>query len=249
MKNKLVLLRHGESLWNQAGLFTGWTDIDLSSRGIRQAKHAGQIMRDHGLIFDHSYTSVLTRAIKTLYLATAEMNQYYLPVTKAWQLNERHYGDLQGLSKKQMVRQVGAEQVALWRRSYSSRPPKISKHLYQQFIADPRYQELSKNQMPWSESLADTYKRVLPYYLQEIEPRLRAGQNILITAHGNSLRALIKYLDNISDEAITELEIAYSEPLVYELDFAHKQHRVTNRRYLHEHRARKSIKKKHRHID
>ena len=249
MTNKLVLLRHGESLWNQAGLFTGWTDIDLSSRGIKQAKHAGQIMRDHGLVFDYSYTSVLTRAIKTLYLATAEMNQYYLPVTKAWQLNERHYGDLQGLSKKQMIRQVGTEQVTLWRRSYNTKPPKISKHEYQKFLADPRYQNLNKNQMPWSESLADTSKRVLPYYHQEIEPKLKAGHNILITAHGNSLRALIKYLDQISDTDITELELAYSEPLVYELDFSNKQQKVTNRRYLHEHRARKSLKKKHRHID
>lgn len=249
MKHQLILLRHGESLWNRAGLFTGWTDIDLSSRGIKQAKLAGQIMSEHKLIFDHAYTSVLTRSIKTLWLALGEMNQCYLPTTHAWQLNERHYGHLQGLSKKQMIRLAGADQVQLWRRSYRTKPPLIESKLRDQFLADPRYSQLKASQMPWSESLADTCKRVLPYWRSEILPRLQSGQRILIAAHGNSLRALIKHLDNLSDEQVVSLEIAYSEPLSYDLAFNGNNVQVTNRRYLHELRARRSLRKHHRHDD
>ena len=249
MKHQLILLRHGESLWNKKGLFTGWTDVDLSALGIKQAKHAGQIMREHQIIFDHAYTSVLTRSIKTLWLALSELGQCYLPTTHAWQLNERHYGQLQGLNKKNMIRLAGAEQVQLWRRSYRTKPPAIGNELREQLLADHRYQNLKKSQMPWSESLADTYKRVLPYWHQEIEPKLRKGQRIIIAAHGNSLRALIKHLDHLSDEAVTSLEIAYSEPLVYELNFEANSHKVTNRYYLHERAAQKKIRKPHRHDD
>ncbi len=220
---KLVLLRHGESLWNKKKIFTGWVDIDLSRRGMREARRTGRLLKKHHFNFDLAYTSVLKRAVRTLWLALDEMDLLWLPVVNAWQLNERHYGGLQGLNKVAMAKKYGAQQVHLWRRSYSLRPPLLPKTSPWDISRDRRYKLFGLKQVPRTESLADTYKRVLPYWRQEIEPKIIAGQNIIISAHGNSLRALVKYLDNISNRDIPNLEIPVGRPLIYEFNVKQSQ--------------------------
>ena len=210
----LVLLRHGQSQWNLENRFTGWWDVDLSDKGITEARAAGALMRDKGLDFDCCFTSVLTRAIRTLHLALHEMDRLWLPVAKDWRLNERHYGGLTGLNKAEMIEKVGAEQVKIWRRSFDIPPPPLDADSPYQLTGDRRYADVD---VPSSESLKNTIERVLPYYDAEIAPALRAGKRVLVAAHGNSLRALEKHLSNISDEAIVGLEIPTGQPIVYEL--------------------------------
>jgi 2,3-bisphosphoglycerate-dependent phosphoglycerate mutase len=210
----LVLLRHGQSQWNLENRFTGWWDVDLSDKGIAEARAAGALMRDKGLDFDCCFTSVLTRAIRTLHLALHEMDRLWLPVTKDWRLNERHYGGLTGLNKQEMIDKVGADQVKIWRRSFDIPPPPLPAESPYDVAADRRYAGV---EVPSSESLKDTIDRVLPYYEAEIVPALRAGKRVLVAAHGNSLRALEKHLSNISDDAIVGLEIPTGQPIVYEL--------------------------------
>ena len=214
----LVLLRHGESTWNMENRFTGWTDVDLSSRGIEEAHAAGRQMLSDGYVFDVAFTSVLKRAIRTLWLALEEMDLMWIPVYKSWRLNERHYGALQGLNKLETVERHGETQVKIWRRSYDIRPPALSADDPRSPGNDPRYSELDPQEIPLTECLKDTVDRVLPYWSQMIAPAVRAGKRVLIASHGNSLRALIKYLDKISDEAIVELNIPTGIPLVYELN-------------------------------
>lgn len=226
---KLVLLRHGESLWNQKNIFTGWMDIGLSDKGTTEAIKAGKLLAKHKLSFDYAYASVLKRSIKTLWLSLEELNQMWLPTTYAWQLNERHYGALQGMNKKQILNKVGEEQFTLWRRGFSTRPPalKVTDKFYVPW--DPRYQGLAKNKMPKTESLADACQRVWPYFQAEIEPKLLAGHNIIISAHGNSLRALIKNLNNISNNDIVKLELATGAPMIFEFKKQHNQlHKVSD---------------------
>ncbi len=215
---KLVLLRHGESIWNMENRFTGWTDVDLSERGKEQARKAGQSLKNEGYSFDVTYTSVLKRAIRTLWLALDEMDLMWLPVFRSWRLNERHYGALQGLNKKATVEKYGYEQVQKWRRSYDIRPPALDETDRRHPRYDPRYAHLKEDELPAAECLRDTLNRVLPYWHETIEPSLRAGKRVLIAAHGNSLRALVKYLDNVSDDVIAGLNIPTGFPLVYELD-------------------------------
>jgi len=210
----LVLLRHGQSQWNLENRFTGWWDVDLSDKGITEARAAGALMRDKSLDFDCCFTSVLTRAIRTLHLALHEMDRLWLPVAKDWRLNERHYGGLTGLNKAEMIEKVGAEQVKIWRRSFDIPPPLLDADSPYQLTGDRRYADVD---VPSSESLKNTIERVLPYYDAEIAPALRAGKRVLVAAHGNSLRALEKHLSNISDEAIVGLEIPTGQPIVYEL--------------------------------
>lgn len=215
---KLVLLRHGESVWNKENRFTGWTDVDLSEKGIEEAKNAGRILKEKGFVFDIAYTSVLKRAIRTLWIALDEMDLMWIPVKRSWRLNERHYGDLQGLNKAEMAVKFGEEQVLVWRRSYDTPPPALSKSDLRYPGNDPRYRELNEYEIPLSECLKDTVARFLPYWHDEIVPTIQAGKRVLIAAHGNSLRALVKYLDNISDEEIVSLNIPTGMPLVYELN-------------------------------
>lgn len=229
---KVVLIRHGESVWNKKKIFTGWVDIDLSSRGIKQAKKAGQLLKDKGFKFDLAYTSVLKRAVRTLWLIQDKMDLMWLPTTNAWQLNERHYGGLQGLNKVAMAKKFGAEQVHLWRRSYSLRPPVLKRNSPYNTSKDPRYQTLSPKQFPTGESLADTCRRVIPYWQKEIEPKIIAGQKIIISAHGNSIRALVKHLDNIDNQKITELEIPVGIPLIYEFNIKNKKLEKKSSYYL-----------------
>ncbi len=215
---KLVLLRHGESIWNKENKFTGWTDIDLSKKGILEARKAGKVLKQKGYTFDIAYTSVLKRAIRTLWLVLDEMNLMWLPIINTWHLNERHYGALQGLRKDQMAKKYGEEQVHIWRRSYDIRPPalKTTEKIYMD--NEPKYKNLSKIKIPFSECLQDTVSRVMPYWNEVILPEINLGKKVLIVAHGNSLRALVKHLDNISDEDIPNLNIPTGIPLVYELD-------------------------------
>ena len=213
----LVLLRHGESTWNKENRFTGWTDVDLSPKGIIEAKVAGQQMLATGYLFDVAYTSVLKRAIRTLWLALDEMDLMWIPVFKNWRLNERHYGALQGLNKLETVEKHGEEQVKIWRRSYDIRPPALSPDDPRAPHRDPRYAGLKPSEIPLTECLKDTVDRVLPYWHETIAPAVRAGQRVLIASHGNSIRALVKYLDNISDDEIVGLNIPTGIPLVYEL--------------------------------
>lgn len=215
---KLVLLRHGQSTWNQENRFTGWTDVALTEQGKIEAHTAGQLLKAEGFQFDKAYTSVLKRAISTLWIALEEMDQMWLPVEKTWKLNERHYGALQGLNKAETTEQHGKEQVHIWRRSYDTSPPALKKDDPRAPGCEVRYQSLSSAELPLTESLKSTVDRVIPFYEQEIAPQIKAGKNLLIAAHGNSLRALVKYLDKISDEAISELNIPTGVPLVYELD-------------------------------
>ena len=214
----LVLLRHGESTWNMENRFTGWTDVDLSPKGIEEARAAGRQMRADGYLFDVAFTSLLKRAIRTLWLALDEMDLMWIPEHKTWKLNERHYGALQGLNKLETVERHGEQQVKIWRRSYDIRPPALSPDDPRSPQNDSRYQDLRAEEIPLTECLKDTVERVLPYWHQTIAPAVQAGQRLLIASHGNSLRALVKYLDKISDEAIVELNIPTGIPLVYELN-------------------------------
>jgi len=212
---KIVLLRHGESQWNKENRFTGWKDVDLTPQGIEEAKKAGRLLRQEGYDFDFTFTSVLKRAIRTLQFALEEMDRLWLPIEKDWRLNERHYGDLQGLNKAEMAAKFGEQQVLAWRRSYDTPPPALK-------TDDPRYEGQEPRyagvKVPRTECLKDTVARVVPYWESTIAPSIRSGQRVLIAAHGNSLRALVKYLDNISDEKIVQQNIPTGMPLVYELD-------------------------------
>ena len=215
---KLILLRHGESAWNQENRFTGWTDVDLTEKGVAEAKKAGELLREAGFVFDLAHTSVLRRAIKTLWLALEQLDLMWIPVTHSWRLNERHYGALQGLNKAETAAKFGDEQVLAWRRSYDVPPPALTENDARHAGGNPRYRGLAPNQIPFTECLKDTVARVLPYWNQAIAPDIRAGKRVLITAHGNSLRALVKYLDKVSDQDIVGLNIPTGVPLVYELD-------------------------------
>jgi 2,3-bisphosphoglycerate-dependent phosphoglycerate mutase len=216
--HQLVLLRHGESVWNRENLFTGWTDVDLSDRGQEESRQAGQSLKEQGLFFDVAYTSMLKRAIRTLWILLDEMDLLWLPVRKDWRLNERHYGALQGLNKAETAEKFGAEQVKLWRRSYQVRPPALDEGDPRHPRFDPRYARLGRELLPATECLQDTVERVLPFWREQIVPALQRGERPLIVAHGNSLRGLIKYLDGVSDDDIVNLEIPTGKPLVYELD-------------------------------
>ena len=215
---KVVLLRHGESTWNKENRFTGWTDVDLSDKGVIEAKKAGKVLLASDFVFDIAYTSVLKRAIRTLWLTLDEMDLMWIPVINSWRLNERHYGALQGLNKSEMAEKYGEKQVLVWRRSYDIRPPGLEKNDKRFPGFDPRYKDLTKDQLPMSECLKDTVERFLPYWHETIAPTIKSGKKVLISAHGNSLRALVKYLDNISEEEIVSLNIPTGIPLVYELD-------------------------------
>ncbi|MCS7011432.1 MAG: 2,3-diphosphoglycerate-dependent phosphoglycerate mutase [Anaerolineales bacterium] len=217
-QHKLVLVRHGQSTWNLENRFTGWTDVDLTEQGREEARMAGRLLREHGYLFDIAFTSVLKRAIRTLNIIQEEMDLDWIPVVRAWQLNERHYGALQGLNKSEMAAKFGEEQVKLWRRSYDVPPPALDWNDERHPRFDPRYADLKPEQLPSTESLKITLERVLPYWHSTIAPTIQSGKRVLIVAHGNSLRALVKYLDNISDQEITELNIPTGIPLVYELD-------------------------------
>jgi 2,3-bisphosphoglycerate-dependent phosphoglycerate mutase len=215
---KVVLLRHGESIWNQENRFTGWTDVDLTAKGVEEAKRAGSVLKDNGFVFDAAYTSVLKRAIRTLWLALDEMDLMWIPVHPSWRLNERHYGALQGLNKAETAAKFGDEQVLVWRRSYDIPPPALEESDPRYPGRDPRYASLSKEELPLTECLKDTVARFLPHWKRVIAPAVASGQRTLITAHGNSIRALVKYLDNVGDEEIVGLNIPTGVPLVYELD-------------------------------
>ncbi|MFP4416016.1 MAG: 2,3-diphosphoglycerate-dependent phosphoglycerate mutase [Chitinivibrionales bacterium] len=216
--HKLVLIRHGESTWNKANRFTGWTDVDLSEKGVQEAKTAGQFLLKDNFQFDIAFTSVLKRAIRTLWIVLDELDQMWIPVTRSWRLNERHYGALQGLNKAEMTEKHGEKQVHIWRRSYNIPPPELTPDDKRYPGHERKYADLDRTLLPTTESLKDTVNRFVPYWEQTIEPAIRAGSKVLIAAHGNSLRALVKYLDNISDEEIPRLNIPTGVPLVYELD-------------------------------
>lgn len=215
---KLVLVRHGESVWNKENRFTGWTDVDLSEKGLQEAKEGGQVLKKEGYIFDMAFTSVLKRAIRTLWMVLDEMDLMWIPVTRDWRLNERHYGALQGLNKSEMAAKFGEEQVKVWRRSYDTPPPALEPNDPRSPANDPRYKSLKKEQIPLTECLKDTVARFLPCWHDVIAPAVKSGKRVLVAAHGNSLRALVKYLDNISDGEIVGLNIPTGIPLVYELD-------------------------------
>jgi 2,3-bisphosphoglycerate-dependent phosphoglycerate mutase len=215
---KLVLLRHGESIWNKENLFTGWTDVDLSEQGKAEARQAGELLKAEGFTFDIAFTSVLKRAIRTLWIALDELDLMWIPVEHSWRLNERHYGALQGLNKAQTAAKYGDEQVLVWRRSYDVPPPALEKSDSRYAGADPRYRGLTPAELPLTECLKDTVARFLPYWHQTIVPTIQGGKKVIITAHGNSLRALVKHLDEIADDEIVGLNIPTGVPLVYELD-------------------------------
>jgi len=215
---KLVLVRHGESTWNLENRFTGWTDVDLTSTGIEQAKNAGKLLKSEGYEFDLAYTSVLKRATRTLWHCLDEMDRTWLPVVHSWRLNERHYGALQGLNKADTAQKYGDDQVLLWRRSYDTPPPALQSDDPRCERTDIRYAKLQDHQVPLTECLQDTVARVLPFWNESIAPAIKAGKRIVVAAHGNSIRALVKYLDDIAPEAIVELNIPNGIPLVYELD-------------------------------
>jgi 2,3-bisphosphoglycerate-dependent phosphoglycerate mutase len=219
---KLVLLRHGESTWNQENRFTGWTDVDLSERGVAEAKEAGRLLREGGYVFDIAFTSVLKRAIRTLWISLDALDLMWIPVTKSWRLNERHYGALQGLNKAETAAKHGEAQTKIWRRSYDIPPPPLTPDDPRHPSRDPRYASLDAQDLPLTESLKDTVARFLPYWHDTIAPAIRSGQRVLIAAHGNSLRALVKYLDTIDEQTIVGLNIPTGIPLVYELDDALK---------------------------
>ena len=216
--HKVVLLRHGESLWNRENRFTGWTDVGLTERGAEEAKEAGRLLTEGGYTFDVAYTSVLSRAIKTLWVVLEEMGLMWIPEYKRWRLNERHYGALQGLDKAETAALHGEDQVQIWRRSFSVPPPPLDPDDERVPHRDPRYHDLKSEELPLTESLADTVARFLPYWNETIAPSIRAGKNVLIAAHGNSLRALVKHSDQMSEEEIIDLNIPTGIPLVYELD-------------------------------
>jgi 2,3-bisphosphoglycerate-dependent phosphoglycerate mutase len=219
---KIVLLRHGESIWNRENRFTGWTDVELTEKGVEEAKQAGRLIQEAGLAFDLAHTSMLRRAIKSLWLALEQLDLMWIPVHHSWRLNERHYGALQGLNKAETAAKFGEKQVLEWRRSYDTPPPALAADDARHAGNDPRYAGLSRNEIPLTECLKDTVARVLPYWNRVIVPDVRAGKRIIIAAHGNSLRALVKYLDGVSDQDIVGLNIPTGVPLVYELDDALK---------------------------
>jgi 2,3-bisphosphoglycerate-dependent phosphoglycerate mutase len=223
--HKLVLLRHGESDWNRENRFTGWTDVDLSDKGRAEAKAAGQLLKREGYAFDQAFTSVLKRAIRTLWMALDEMDLLWIPVERSWRLNERHYGALQGLDKAETAKKFGEEQVKIWRRSYDIPPPALEKSDSRYPGHDPRYKDVAPADLPLTEALKHTVARFLPYWHQSIAPTIKSGKRVVIAAHGNSLRALVKYLDGVSDQDIIELNIPTGIPLVYELDDALKPQR------------------------
>jgi len=218
--HKLVLVRHGESTWNKENRFTGWTDVDLSEKGVAEAREAGRILKREGFIFDLAFTSVLKRAIHTLNIILEEMDLEWIPVIKDWRLNERHYGALQGLNKAEMAAKYGEAQVKLWRRSFDVRPPELTKDDPRYPGHESKYAHLREEDLPLAESLKDTIARFMPCWHELIAPTIREGKRLLIVAHGNSLRALVKYLDNVSEQDIVELNIPTGIPLVYELDEA-----------------------------
>jgi len=216
--HKLVLVRHGESVWNKENRFTGWTDVELTEKGAAEALEGAKLLKEGGYTFDVAYTSVLKRAIKTLWIVLEEMDLMWIPVYRDWRLNERHYGGLQGLNKSETAEKFGDEQILIWRRSYSTPPPELTADDERFPGHDPQYQGLTKSELPLTECLKDTVERFLPYYTDVIVPDIKAGKNVLIAAHGNSLRALVKYLDNVSEEEIVGLNIPTGVPLVYELN-------------------------------
>jgi 2,3-bisphosphoglycerate-dependent phosphoglycerate mutase len=216
--HKLVLVRHGESEWNKENRFTGWKDVDLSEKGVAEATEAGRVLKAEGFVFDEAYTSVLKRAIRTLWLVLGEMDHMWIPETKSWKLNERHYGALQGLNKSETAQKYGEEQVLIWRRSYDVLPPELEPNDERWLGHDPRYSEIPKDSFPKAESLRETVDRVIPYFESEIAPKIRAGKKLIIAAHGNSLRALVKYMDGLSNEEIVSRNIPTGIPLVYHLD-------------------------------
>ncbi len=226
---KLVLVRHGESQWNKENKFTGWVDVDLSDKGKEEAKKAGQILKKEGFTFDIAYTSVLKRAIRTLWIILDEMDLMWIPVIRSWRLNERMYGALQGLNKSEMAAKYGEEQVHIWRRSYDVPPPALTKDSDMYPGKDRRYVSLKEKEIPLTECLKDTVARVLPLWKKEIAPVIKSGKKVLIAAHGNSLRALVKYLDNVSENDIVGMNIPTGIPLVYELD---KNLKPVNRTYI-----------------
>ena len=215
---KLILVRHGQSMWNLENRFTGWTDVELSEQGIKEAKEAGKVLKEKGFNFDVAYTSVLKRANDTLKYILEELGEENIPVKKSWRLNERHYGALQGLNKDETKEKYGAEQVLLWRRSTDVRPPELSKDDKRYPGNDPKYSDLKENELPTTENLIDTIKRVMEYWNSDIKKDLETGKKVIIAAHGNSLRGLIKYLDNMTDEEIIKLELQTGNPICYELD-------------------------------
>jgi 2,3-bisphosphoglycerate-dependent phosphoglycerate mutase len=215
---KVVLLRHGESVWNKENRFTGWTDVDLSEKGVQEAKDAGEVLKSEDFVFDIAFTSVLRRAINTLHITLDVMDLLWIPERKSWRLNERHYGALQGLNKAETAAKYGDEQVHVWRRSYATPPPELTPEDKRFPGKDPRYASLSADELPLTECLKDTVARFLPHWHEDIAPTIKTGKRVIIAAHGNSLRALVKYLDNISDEEIPALNIPTGIPLVYELD-------------------------------
>jgi 2,3-bisphosphoglycerate-dependent phosphoglycerate mutase len=216
--HKLVLLRHGESVWNRENRFTGWTDVGLSEKGMEEARAAGRLLREEGFAFDVAFTSVLKRAIKTLWMTLEELDRMWIPVRHSWRLNERHYGALQGLDKAETAAKFGDAQVKIWRRAYDTPPPALEEDDPRLEIGNPRYADLSPDEFPRTECLKDTVARFLPYWHETIAHTLQDGRRVIIAAHGNSLRALIKYLDDISDAEIVELNVPTGQPLVYELD-------------------------------
>ena len=224
--HRLVLLRHGESEWNRENRFTGWTDVDLSARGVEEARTAGRLLKSEGMSFDLAFTSVLRRAIRTLWLVLDEMDLVWIPVEKDWRLNERHYGALQGLNKAEMAAKFGEQQVLIWRRSYDTQPPALEPNDERGEARDPRYVGI---EVPRTECLKDTVARVIPYWEARIAPAVKAGRRVLVAAHGNSLRALVKHLDGLSDDAIVKENVPTGIPLVYELD---DQLRPLRHRYL-----------------
>jgi 2,3-bisphosphoglycerate-dependent phosphoglycerate mutase len=215
---KLVLLRHGESTWNKENRFTGWTDVDLSERGREEAAEAGRLLKEGGYVFDQAYVSVLKRAIRTLWITLDVLDQMWIPVEKNWRLNERHYGGLQGLNKAETAAKHGEAQVKIWRRSYDIPPPPLAPDDERQPSRDPRYSSLAPSELPLTESLKDTVARFLPYWHGTIAPSIKAGRRVIVAAHGNSIRALVKYLDDVSEQEIVELNIPTGIPLVYEFD-------------------------------
>jgi 2,3-bisphosphoglycerate-dependent phosphoglycerate mutase len=216
--HKIVLLRHGESAWNKENRFTGWTDVDLTEQGRAEAKTAGEVLKKEGFSFDLAYCSVLKRALRTLWIVLDELDELWIPVEKTWRLNERHYGALQGLNKSETAAKFGEDQVLVWRRSYDIPPPPLEKSDERFPGRDPRYQDVPEAELPLTECLKDTVDRFLPYWHEVIAPQVKAGKKLVIAAHGNSLRALVKYLDNLSEEEVLKLNIPTGVPLVYELD-------------------------------
>ena len=215
---KIVLLRHGESIYNKENRFTGWTDVDLSAKGLEEAKNCGKLLLKEHFVFDVAFTSVLKRAIRTLWITLDEMDQMWVPINYSWRLNERHYGSLQGLNKAETAAKYGEEQILIWRRSYDIQPPALKPDDNRYPGLDPRYRNLIKQDIPFTECLKDTVNRFLPYWKESIVPLIQSGQRVIIVAHGNSLRALVKYLDNMSDQDVLKLNIPTGIPLIYELD-------------------------------